>query len=59
MFQLINRVSKVISEHGFEAKRMSKTDIKRMLGIYFEVSMHGDLIEDTEGKICLKTRKMN
>lgn len=54
MFQLINRVSKVISEHGFEAKRMSKTDIKRMLGIYFEVSMHGDVIEDTEGKIYLE-----
>lgn len=50
IFQLINRVSKVISEHGFEAKRMTKPDIKRMLAVYFEASMNGDAISDIEGE---------
>jgi len=50
IFQLINRVSKVISEHGFEAKRMAKPDIKRMLAVYFETSMNGDAISDIEGE---------
>lgn len=50
IFQQINRAFKAISEHGFEVRRMQKNDIKRMLAIYFEISMHGDEIEDTEGE---------
>lgn len=49
IFNRINRVSKAISQYGFEAKSMTKADIKRMLAIYFGSTMHGDLIEDTEG----------
>ena len=49
IFQQINRASKIISEHGFDVRRMNKEDIKRMLAIYFDVSKDGDKIEDTEG----------
>lgn len=49
IFHFINRVQKAISEHGFEIKLMSKSDIKRMLAIYFEASMSGEEISDIEG----------
>lgn len=54
IFNQINRVSKAISQYGFEAKRMTKADIKRMLAVYFESTMNGNLIEDTEGYEYLK-----
>ena len=45
-----NRVEKVISDQGFEVKRMSKRDIKRFLAIYFDASMDGDKIPDYDGE---------
>lgn len=57
VFQQINRVSKAISEHGLEVRRLQKSDIKRMLAIYFEVSMHGEEIEDTEGECFLEVQE--
>ena len=45
-----NRVEKVISDQGFEVRRMSKRDIKRFLAIYFEASMDGDKISDYDGE---------
>ena len=41
---------KAISEHGFAARRMSKSDIKRMLALYFGTSISGDEIPDIEGE---------
>ena len=52
--QYINRVTKIISEHGFDVKRMTKNDIKRMLAIYFEVSVNGDRMPDIEGSEYLE-----
>ena len=49
IFNIINRVDKVISEHGFAARRMSKSDIKRMLELYFGTSISGEEISDIEG----------
>ncbi len=57
VFQQINRTAKVISEHGFEVGRMEKSDIKRMLAIYFETSMNGEEIPDTEGEIYLEVQE--
>lgn len=54
IFQQINRVSKVISEHGFDVRRMEKADVKRMLAIYFETSMHGEELPDVEGENYLE-----
>ena len=51
IFNTINRVDKAISEHGFAARRMSKSDIKRMLALYFGTSISGDEIPDIEGEI--------
>lgn len=49
VFQAANRTEKVISEQGFEVRRMKKADIKRFLAIYFEASMNGDQMPDTDG----------
>lgn len=50
IFQTANRTEKVISEQGFEVQRMKKADIKRFLAIYFEASMNGDQMADTDGE---------
>ncbi|MFQ6964247.1 MAG: terminase TerL endonuclease subunit [Oscillospiraceae bacterium] len=35
-------MEKIISEQGFEVRRMRKADIKRFLALYFEASMNGE-----------------
>ena len=50
IFQTTNRTEKVISEQGFEVRRMKKADIKRSLGIYFGASMNGDQMPDVDGE---------
>lgn len=49
-FQTANRTEKIISEQGFEVQRMRKADIKRFLAIYFEASMNGEQMPDTDGE---------
>ena len=44
VFDTANRIEKIISEQGFEVRRMKKADIKRFLAIYFEASMNGEHI---------------
>ena len=50
VFQMANRIEKVISEQGFEVKRMKKPEIKRFLALYFEASMSGELMPDGDGE---------
>lgn len=50
VFQTANRTEKVISEQGFEVQRMKKNDIKRFLAIYFEASMNGEQMPDSDGE---------
>ncbi len=50
VFNMANRVEKVITEQGFEVRRMRKEDIKRFLAIYFDASMNGELISDEDGE---------
>lgn len=50
VFQSANRIEKVITEQGFEVRRMSKEDIKRFLALYFEASMSGEQMPDTDGE---------
>ena len=45
----MNQAEKAISDRGFEVRRLGKADIKRVLAIYFESTMNGDLIPDVEG----------
>lgn len=47
---LLNRVEKVISEQGFEVRRMRKEDIKRFLALYFDASLNGEQMPDIDGE---------
>lgn len=49
-FDTANRIEKVISEQGFETHRMKKNEIKRFLALYFDASMNGEQIPDTDGE---------
>lgn len=49
VFTMANRVEKVISDQGFEVKRMTKEDIKRFLAIYFDASYTGERMPDVDG----------
>ena len=48
-FDTANRIEKVISEQGFEVHRMKKNEIKRFLALYFDASMNGEQLPDTDG----------
>ena len=50
VFQSANRIEKIISEQGFEVKRMKKADIKRFLALYFDASMNGEHMPDIDGE---------
>ena len=50
VFDTANRVEKIISEQGFEGRRMRKADIKRFLALYFEASMNGEQMPDIDGE---------
>ena len=61
IFNVISRVDKTLTEHGFSAKRMSKSEVKRMLALYFGTSIAGDEIDDVEGEkyFELEAKKQN
>ena len=50
VFHTAHRVEKVITEQGFEVRRMKKEDIKRFLAIYFDASVNGELMPDVDGE---------
>lgn len=49
VFIQINDTRKRMSEYGFEVQHLGKTDIKRLLAIYFGASMDGDKMPDVDG----------
>lgn len=49
VFTMANRVEKVVSDQGFEVRRMTKEDIKRFLAIYFDASYTGERMPDVDG----------
>lgn len=49
VFTQVNHTLKQITEKGFEAERLGKPGIKRLLGIYFGASMDGDKMPDVDG----------
>lgn len=57
IFNIINRVDKAITEHGFATRRMSKSEIKRMLALYFGTSISGEEISDIEGEEYMEVAK--
>lgn len=55
VFQTANRVEKIISEQGFEVRRMKKEDIKRFLALYFDASFNGEQMPDIDGEQYFET----
>lgn len=51
---IANRVEKIITEQNFDVKRLGKPEIKRILAIYFDASLNGELIPDYDGIQYLK-----
>ena len=49
VFNYANTVQKTISEQGFDAHRMTKSEIKRFLALYFDVSLRGEYMPDVDG----------
>ena len=52
--QIANRAEKIMTERGFEVKRMSKDEIKRFLAIYFDANYNGEQLPDYDGAQFLK-----
>ena len=50
IFSIVNRIEKTVSEQGFLVRRMKKSEVKRMIALYFGTSISGDEISDTEGE---------
>lgn len=57
VFQSINRIQKLITEQGFEVRRMGKGEIKRFLAIHFGSTMYGDQMPDADGEQFFDTEK--
>ena len=49
VFNYANTLQKTISEQGFDAHRLQKDEIKRLLALYFDVSMRGEYMPDVDG----------
>lgn len=55
--QIANRAEKIMTERGFEVKRMSNDDIKHFLAIYFDASFNGEQLPDCDGVQFLKAEE--
>lgn len=53
-FDTANRLVKTVTEQGFECHRLSKSEIKQYLAVYFDASLRGDLLPDYDGEQYLE-----
>ena len=58
-FHMLNRIEKAMAEQGFSVRRLTKSDCKRMLALYFGTSITGDEIPDYEGENTVKPEELN
>lgn len=56
VFDYANRVRKIICDQGFDAHRMTKAEIKRLLALYFDAALYGEQMPDVDGanNFCLE-----
>lgn len=54
VFSESTQIEKSITAQGFEVKRMRKPDIKRLLALYFDAYMNGELMPDYDGEPYLE-----
>ena len=57
VFARVNQIQKAISEQGFDVRRMDKSEIKRLLALYFEASMYGEQMPDSDGEQFFDTKR--
>ena len=50
VFETANRIESKISGEGFEVHRLKKSEIKRILALYFDASMQGDTMPNIDGE---------
>lgn len=50
VFARANQIQKAISEQGVDVRRMEKSEIKRLLALYFDASMYGEQMPDYDGE---------
>ena len=53
-FTNLNRIEKTINEQGFDAKKASKIDIKRILSIYLSRTTVTEELPDTDGEFVVQ-----
>lgn len=53
-FSNLNRIEKAINEQGFSARKADKSDIKRILSIYFGSSSTVEELPDTDGVYAVR-----
>lgn len=53
-FSNLNRIEKVINEQGFNARKADKSDIKRILSVYFGAALTADELPDTDGEYAVQ-----
>ena len=46
----LSRIEKSLEDQGFTARRAGETDIKRLLGVYYEQNVTTELYEDYDGE---------
>lgn len=46
----LSRIEKSLKDQGFTARRASETDIKRLLGVYYEQNVTTEMYEDYDGE---------
>lgn len=50
VFSYLSRIEKSLKDQGFTVKRSDETDIKRLLGVYFEQNVTTERFEDFDGE---------
>ena len=50
VFNVANRIEKIIKSQGFEVRRFKKEDIKKLLTIYFERNVTSEELPDIDGE---------
>ena len=46
----LSRIEKSLKDQGFTARRAGETDIKRLLGVYYEQNVTTEMYEDYDGE---------
>ena len=49
VFERANSINKIINEQGFDCHRMNKSEIKRILALYFDASTLGEHLPEYDG----------